>query len=94
MTSPALQAEQLAEADRENRVARTVQQVAPAAAIVTLVEYLASFLGIDLAPLDPESLAVPTYVSAALIGVGTWLFARRANQPPASPGDDNTNRSN
>lgn len=72
---------ELAVVDKSNRVGRTVTQVGSAASLVVLVEYLVSFFHVDLAPLDPASVAVPTPVVGALIGLGTWWVARRMNPP-------------
>lgn len=84
MTTAAENLEALADVDRQNRVGRTVQQVAPVSAAVAVLAYLLSFAGIDLAPLDPDSENLPEYVVASLIALGTWLSARHMNRPTAT----------
>lgn len=71
---------ELHDLDRSNRVGRTLQQLLPSAAVVTILEYVVSFARIDLAPLDPESTSLPTVVTAAAITLGTWWQARRMNR--------------
>jgi hypothetical protein len=76
-----LQVEEIDQADRGNRIARTGVQVGSGSILTTLIAWGSSFLSWDLDPLDPNSTTLPAEVLAAMVAAITLLAAWRMNRP-------------
>lgn len=75
----------LAEADRKNRAPRTAGQAGISGAFFVVFDYIVrGYMGVDLAPSDPASEAMPVIVTAAFITLGTWAVSVFMNRKPGS----------
>lgn len=73
--------EAAAEEDRKNRAPRTAGQVGIGGAVLIVADWIVGgFLAVDLDPKNPDSVELPTTVSAALLVLGGYLVARWMNR--------------
>lgn len=78
--------EALAEIERSNKVGRTTIQAGTSAALVTCIEFVAAYPGLDLNPWDPGTQAhFPPVLTGALFVLLAWAAARWMNRPISEP---------